>query len=157
MLRLLALSCLIAGSAQAQERPHQTPTTNDRVVLVLGATAGVLTVPLTGPFAIGVVALTTYGTSRSLGLDPTVGGVLIDTALGMALGAGAGYATYGYLTQVAGSDADLSAALGSAFVGLVVGSVATGVIHGARVQVAPAALAAPTGERTTGLSLRVGL
>ena len=153
LLRVLAAFVVLAACAQAQEGPR--PTAGDRVVLVVGATAGVLTVPVLGPFAVLTVAAATYGTSASLGLDPTLGGVALDTVIGMGIGTGVGYAMYGYLTLVEGYDADLSVSLGSLFVGLVSGAVATGVVHGIRVE--PVSVAAPTGERTTGISLRVAL
>ena len=158
-LLILSLALLAAWPAQAQERP----TTGQRIALVGGAAVGGLAVGLVGPFVPVTVAAATYGTSAALGLDPSLRGVVLDTALGTAVGVAAGTATFVYWTQVEGYDADLGTSLGSFFVAVAAGSVATGVIHGVRVRVptgvtlAPTALAAPTGGRTTGLSLRVSL
>ena len=162
---LVSAALLLAVPAQAQD---QRPTTGQRIVLVGGAAVGGLAVGLVGPFVPVTVAAATYGTSAALGLDPSLRGVVLDTALGTAVGAAAGTATFVYWTEVEGYDADLGTSLGSFFVtvaagSVATGSVATGLIHGARVRVpagvtlAPAALAAPTGERTTGLSLRLSL
>ena len=156
-VRLLLLSVLVALSAQAQERPRERPTTGQRVILVLGSTAGGLTAGFVGPFVPVSVAATTYATSAALGFDPAVGGVLVDTAIGTAVGVGVMVATRAYLVEVADAESGFSVDIGSFFVGVAAGSVATGVVHGARVRLAPAALAAPTGERSTGLSLRVRL
>ena len=119
----------------------------------------------TGPFLLLGAGAGTYLASGELGLGPTVGGVLIDTAVGAAVGYGVGAGTLFVLTEVAGAPSDLSTGIFSLSVGLAAGSAAVGVAHGVRltllrsdaVEVAPAALAAPTGERVAGLRLRVGL
>ncbi len=151
MIRTLLLLALWATSAEAQPAP---PTAGQRVLLVTGAVAGgLVTAGLVGPFVPITVAAATYGTSAALGLRPTVGGVLLDTAIGTAVGVGVGVATYAYVTEVQGADADLSASLGSALTGLVAGAAVTGAVHGVRL----AALRAPTGGQAVGLRVIVGL
>ena len=157
MLRLLVVSCIIAAAAHAQERPRERPTTGQRVVLVLGAVGGGLTAGFVGPFVPVPVALATFGTSAALGLHPSVGGVLVDTAAGTLVGAVVAVGTHTALTEIGGAPGDLGTALGSFALGVAAGSVTTGLVHGARVHVAPAALAAATGERGVGLALRLGL
>ena len=165
MLRLVLIA-LLAVSAQAQDAAPPTPSRGQHVLLVGGALAGgVLALP-TGPFLVLGAGVGTYATSAALGLRPTVGGVLIDTAVGTGVGLAAGGAVLYAVTEIGGVQEDLSVSIGSLVVGLVVGSAAVGASHGVRlallraeapVEVAPAVLAAPTGEAGPGLRLTVGL
>lgn len=163
-MRSIPLFALLAVSASAQVAPR-APTASDRVVLVAGALAGgVVTVPA-GPFLLVGAGAGTYVASTALGLGPTVGGVLIDTAVGTAIGYGAFAGTLFVFTEVAGYPSDLGTGIFSVVTGLAVGSAAIGAAHGVRlallrvdtVEVTPAALAAPTGERGVGMRVRVGL
>ena len=166
MRRSVLLLALLAASAPAQDARPGPPTTGQRVVLVGGALAGgVLALPA-GPFLLLGAGAGTYVASSALRLDPTVGGVVVDTAVGAAVGVATGAAVLYAVTEVGGVEEDLSVSIGSVLVGLVMGSAATGAAHGVRltllrsgdgVEVAPAALAAPMGERVAGLRLRVGL
>lgn len=133
-----------ADVARGQEDParaHPVPTAGQRVLVVAGAVGGALTVGSIGPFAPLAIGAATYGTSAALGLRPTVGGVALDTAVGVAVGV-AGYATtVVYLTEVQGYAPEFGVDVAGLVVGLAVA----------------AALVAPTGERAAGLSVRVGL
>ena len=101
-----------------------------------------------------------------VGTDPqwvtTAQDVLIGAAAGVVVGGVVGTvaAGAGYLIQVAatgnGDYVFIGPAVG-ALVGLVVGGGVLLRLTARRVQVAPAALAAPTGERGAGLSLRLAL
>ena len=167
MRPLILLALLAATSASAQAPEPRVPTTGDRVLIVAGAVGGgLLLAPVGGPFAPVGVAVATYGTSAALGFDPTVVGVLLQSMTGTLVGVGTTYVVYGLATGVGGADGDLSTAVGALLAGFLVGAATTGVLHGrdlaaradgGAVSVVPAALAAPTGERTMGLSLRVGL
>ena len=175
MLRLALISSLAAASASAQPPAaptdsHQTlteagvPTTGERVLLVVGAGGGALVTLWTGPGALLGAGLGTYATSAALGLRPTVGGALLDTAVGTGVAVGVYWVTILAVVEVGGAPHALGTDLGSAALGLAAGAAAMGWVHGERLarlrsgaRVAPVVLRAPTGERTPGLSLRVGL
>lgn len=156
--RALVLFVGLAATAGAQIGPPEAersrPTTGQRILLVAGAVGGGLLVGVTLPPAAPVgIAAGTYATGAALGLDPSVGPVLVDTAIGTAVAVGVAMVSYYALTEVAGADGDLSASLGTAALGLFVGSATTGVLCGLRV----VPLAAPTGERGVGLRLGITL
>ncbi len=101
------------------------------------------------------VSATTYGMGRLLGVDGTVRGATLGAALGAVPGT--------VLLALALTIPDIDA-LGPAIAGvyLAVGLVPLGAVVGygmgaRRVRLAPAALAAPTGDRGAGLRLTVGL
>ena len=165
VLALLLISLAGATSAQPEaSEPARVPTTSDRLILVGSAFAGGVVASPGGPFLILGAGVGTYAASRALSLDPTLGGVLLDTAVGAGVGWAVGGAAFLVLSEVAGN-ADLSASLGSVFVGLAVASAATGVSHGVRlawlrsdrVEAAPGVLTTPEGETVPALALRIGL
>lgn len=159
LLSTLLLSALRAAAASAQDAAPEppAPTAGQYALLAGGSVAGgLVTLPLgafVGPLAALGVPAGTYLTSRALGLRPTVGGVLLDVAVGTVIGVGVAAGTLYYVTEVAGHPYDLSADLGSIFVGYVAGAAATGLAHGIRLTV----LRAPAGERSLGLHLRIDL
>ena len=134
-MRTLLLGCLLLSvSAQAQDAAPRSPTTGQRVVLVVAAVGGgVVTVPFIGPFAPVGVAAATYGTSAALGFGPSLRGVALDTAYGALIGTGTGMGVYLLATEVGGADNDFGAMLGAGAIGLVVGAAATGYWHGRRI------------------------
>ena len=162
------LLALLASGAAAQSASSQGALPNalppeaearriplgERTLLVTGAVGGGFgSAALVGPFApVGSVA-GLYLMGRALGLDASLKSVLGDAAWGAGAGALAGYGTFGYLTLIEGRDADISVGLGSAAVGLLVGSVTAAMLYDA----APVVLTTPDGEVVPGLTLRVGL
>ena len=178
---------LIATASQAQPvAPSAELTSRQRTLLTVGgAGAGLGTVIGVG-YALGedvnsvegvalLVALYPVGTtiavqaiSALFGTDADWRETAIDSAVGVPLGAAAGALAGGaaYGLSYLSSDRTESVTLGVEIVGVLVGGgVALGVastwaarrVGPSHVQVAPAALAAPTGERGAGLSLRLGL
>jgi len=155
----------LAAPAHAQGAPPRAPTGGERAALVASALAGAAVALPTGPFLIVGAGVRTYAASALLDLDPTVGGVLIDTAVGAGVAVAVGGGTLWLVTEAGGADPDLSASIGSVFVGLAAGSAAVGAVHGARlawlradaVGVAPTALAVPGGGPSPGLSFSVSL
>ncbi len=162
MLRLVLVAVLAASAAHAQNGPHPVPSTGDRWLLVGGAVAGLLPVAFAGPFAVVTVGATTYATSAALGLSPTLGGVVLDTAVGTGVAIVVMTATGAAIYRQTGTS-DLGTAVFSALVGGVVGAGATGAVHGARLawlrsaEAAPVVLAVPDGEPVLGLAVAVGL
>ena len=161
MLRpaLAALAVLLSAvPVRAQDAAPPGPTAGERVVLVIGALGGAGLVGIVLPPAapLGVVA-GTYAMGRSLGFDGSLGGVVVDAAVGGAVGFGVGVATL-YVVSDGETGSGLGEALFAAGAGLVAGAVTTALLYdGRRVEVAPAALAAPGGDRAPGLALRVRL
>ena len=164
MRRLLATSALAllaaASHAQTAAPPEpRRPNVGERALIVVGALGGgFVTAYVLGPVApLGAVA-GTYGTGRLLGFETSLGSVAVGAAAGTAVAVGVGSAAYYVTTEVQGYDADLSAAIGSAALGLAAGAVATALLYdGRRVEVAPAVLAVLGGDRAPGLALRVRL
>lgn len=164
MRSILLASVLFSAAASAQPAsPHRAPTVEDGAVLtVVGVGASVAAFAAAGepsptlvvPVVMGGAIL---GTSSALGLRPTVPGVLLDTAIGSAVGLGT------YEVYRRGTSPDFWGQTEAVVAGAVVGAGAAAVSHVVRlghlrgVRAAPAALAAPTGERAAGLRLRVGL
>ena len=164
MLRqLVAVLALFAPLVAAAQAPGAVdlrgPTTGQRALLVAGAVGGgwatAVTLPPAAP--LGVIA-GTYYTGRLLGLDAAVHHVLIDAAIGGAVGYGAGAGLYLYWTEVEGLDGDLSTGLGSMAFGLTVGAVTTALLYDGTqpVRLAPVTLRQPDGA-AHGLAIRVGL
>ncbi|GAB5536962.1 MAG: hypothetical protein Rubg2KO_32110 [Rubricoccaceae bacterium] len=155
-LVLLTVLLAIAPTVQSQEVLDSSalvfetrgPTSGQRVLLVVGALGGGWATAVTlGPAApLGVVA-GTYWTGRALGLDASVKSILIDAAIGGAVGYGAGAGLYFYWTVVEGLDGDLSTGLGSAAFGLTVGAVATALLYGGtqQIELVPVTLRQPDG------------
>jgi hypothetical protein len=167
-LLLLALTLALGTTVSAQGAlpapAPRAPTVEDGLLLALvgtGTSVAALTVARSAsqPLASAVAGVAVLGTSSALGLRPSVPGVALDAAVG----AGAGLlAREVYLGVYDNAWVDVEALM----VGLAAGAVATGASHVVRlsvlrsdgpVQLAPAALAAPTGERAAGLHLRIGL
>lgn len=163
MSRAVFLFALLAASASAQVAPPRAPTGGERALLVAGALAGGVAALPTGPFLIVGAGVGTYAASELLGLGPTVGGVLLDTAVGVGVAAAASGVVGYTLVHVAGYPSEFGTDITALFTGLFVGSAAIGVAHGARlawlraddVRVAPAALAVPGGRPSPGLTLSV--
>lgn len=154
LLLTVALCAVTPTRAQDVGPDRQRPTTGQRVLLVTGAVAGgVLTAGLVGPFVPIPVAAATYGTSAALGLRPTVGGVVLDTAAGTVFGICVYAATVYYITEVEGHPHEFGVDITGFLAGVVVGSAATGAVHGVRL----AMLRGPDGDRAPGLSIRLGL
>ncbi|PAP75251.1 hypothetical protein [Rubrivirga marina] len=162
MSRALLLIVLLAASARAQVAPPRAPTGGDRMWLVAGALAGGVVASPAGPFLLIGAGAGAYVASALLDLDPTIGGVVLDTAVGTGVAILVGAGTYGVLTEVAGAEGDLSTSIGSVLVGLAVGSAAIGVSHGVRLatlrmETAPALLRTPAGGPPPGLTLSISL
>ena len=159
MLRLALALCLAAPAFAQGAAP--VPTAGERVILVAGALGGgAVSVWALGPFATLGAGAATYATSAALGLDPTAGGVLLDTAAGTAVGYAAFAGTLFYFTEVEGLPADFGTSITALVAGLAVGSAAVGAVHGvrlARVRASPAAMPTPTGEPALALTVRVRL
>ena len=155
-----ALVVLLSASAVAAQPAAPGPTRGQRTVLVAGALAGGATLGIAlFPAAPLGVATGVYLTGRALGLDASVGDVVVDAGIGTVVGVVVAYGTGYALRQASGSE---GSGLGEVFFALGVGvgaiAVTTAFLYDGRaVTVAPAALAAPTGERAAGLSVRVGL
>ena len=162
MLRVLVLAVLASLAApsfgQAAPPADRGPTPGHRVALAVGALGGGFLVAIVVPPAapLGVVA-GTYGMGRSLGFDASFGSVVVDAAVGGAVGFGVGAATL-YVVSDGETGSGLGEALFSAAAGLAAGAVTTAMLYdGRRVEVAPAVLAVPGGDRAPGLALRVRL
>ena len=158
MLRLAAFAALLglapAASAQAPLDVASRVTAGQRVLLVVGALGGGYLTAVTFPPAAPLgIAAATYGTGELLGLDGSARRVGLDAAIGTGVGYVAGMGMMGYFVYVEGLDADLSTSLASAAFGLTVGAVVTAL----RYDVRPATVVAPTGERASGLALRLAL
>ena len=178
----LALALVAALPALAQPPPPASEaraSLGQRVALGAAGVAGglvatVATVDVLGsdadaPVGLALVLLS-YPTGATLtvqALGPVIGTAprwattAQDVVLGVAGGALVGAVGVGVGFAVdAASETDeylpVGLVLGSV-VGGVVGVATAVVLTGRRVRVAPTALAAPTGRRVTGLSLRVGL
>ena len=149
-LSLCLLAVLLAPSVGAQGAPSPTPS--DRAVLVGGALVGAVATSWSGPFMLASAGAGTYVASAALGLDPTLGGVVLDTAVGTGVALVTSMAVFHAVTEVGGQPSDPSTAVGSLLTGIAVGSAAVGVAHGVRL----AALRAPTGT-APGLAVTVAL
>ena len=168
------LALLFLGvSAQAQPAASEPPRRAPVVLLAVGGLVGGAALGLTAAtiapgddtaealafvaiYPVGV-ALGVTAAARVLNLDRSLSGPLRGALLGAGLGLAAG-ATVLYVNYIEVSTSDgildgsiLSTVAVGTFVAL---PVAFGV---ARVDVAPAALAAPTGERATGLGFTLRL
>lgn len=179
---LLALTVLLAASASAQGAPGQTadrPHLGERAVLAVGALAGgvgaaagtygLLGMDYDSPVGVTLIVLAypagmTLGTvlmAGALGLDAPVRRTAEDALLGSVAGVLAGVvvgaAAGGVTFVVTQDDWGLISALVGLGVGGAVAAVTSSGVTVRRVRAAPAVLAAPTGERSLGLSLRLGL
>ena len=171
----LALLVTAAASAQAPERPDLHPSPAQRTVLGLaafvggvGAMAGTYALTPTwydtpGGVTLLVLAypaglsLGTVLAAEALGLDPSLQHVAEDAVLGVIRGALAGVVVGGAVAGLVWLptmelDYNFWPALVGGGVGVITVAVVTAWTPSRRVRVAPAALAAPTGETATGLS-----
>lgn len=167
-MRTLLISLVLTASASAQGAlpapAPRAPTVEDGLLLALvgtGTSVAALTVARSAsqPLASAAAGVAVLGTSSALGLRPSVPGVALDAGVG----AGAGLlAREAYLAVYDNAWVEVEALV----VGLAVGAAATGASHVIRlsilrsdgpVQIAPAALPAPTGEAGAGVRLALSL
>lgn len=178
LMRLaVLLLALLATSASAQVAPTR-PDLGARVLLVGGALAGgvgavggaygLLGQDADAPLGVALLVaaypvgmtLGTVAVAEALGLDAPLGRTAQDALLGSVAGALVGVmvgAAAGGVVILAGDDWGLLAALIGLGVGAATASATSSGVTIRRVRVAPAALAAPTGERTTGLTVALDL
>ncbi len=163
-LAVLGLA-LLATAASAQDTPRPVPTTGERVVLVVGAVGGGALTLFAGPGALLGAGAATFGTSAALGLSPTLGGALLDTAVGTVVAVGT-YHVSVLLMTAGGAPHDISVDFGSALIGLAIGSATMGLAHGVRLaalrsdgpaNAIPTLLSTSTGDIVPGLAFSVGL
>lgn len=173
-MRPLLLALLLAASASAQvaERPSKRDRVGMGVAgMAVGIGAVVATYTASYPTSdtasgVAVVALAypvgvtlgTVGVARLVGLDAPVQVVFVDALFGSAIGALAGGLVGAVVAGVvylptAGVDYNVAPFLIGGAAGLGTFFVVSARVASSRVDVAPAALAAPTGERGAGLRL----
>ena len=170
-----------AAPADAQARSEwDRPPSDQRVLLSVmgvagGASAAALTAWVLYPasntrvgaavtalaYPLGVAASVVL-VSRAEGLDASFDDVLVDAAVGVPVGAVAGLvaggAVGGAVFLVTGpQDYNVLPVLVGLGVGTVVAVATSGAYATRGVRVAPAVLATPTGQRTPGVTLQIGL